>query len=228
MSNTQLQLKDLSEKNAKALATTVTKFLKSQGISLQHTKALDLAGTLCGFADWHGLQAAIDQKQAEEASQPIRMSYDEFLDKFKPIRNHLDDNANADGFAFETYGKEFEAVLAAYEKNPRSVWTCVEGDNSTWITEGLHHVNRMFYFITKKPALENRTYYIAYGHDEGDPCFEISVVNPETNDSQLIDTRHCTSAEEALELANIDYNEEVEGLLEEGQSRVIIVKQVTE
>lgn len=226
MSNSQLQLKDLSEKSAKALATSVTKFLATQGVALQHTKALDLAGTLCGFADWHGLQAAIVDKEAQDAKKPIQMSFEDFLEQFKPITNHLDDNANADGLAFETGGDEMAAVRAAYEKNPRTVWTCVEGEGTMWITEGLHHVNRMFYFITKKPALDGRVYEIPYGHDDGDLCFEISVLNPETNESEVLDTRYGCSAEDVLASAGIDYDEQVEGVVGEGQSRVIIVKQI--
>lgn len=226
MSNSQLQLKDLSEKNVKALATSVTKFLTTQGITLQHTKALDLAGTLCGFADWHGVQAAIVQKGTEDAGKPIRMSYEDFVAQFKPVTNTLNDNANAEGFAFETSGAEFEVVKAAYAKNPRSVWTCVDGEGTMTISEGLHHVNRMFYFITKKPALDGRMYDIPYGHDEDDLCFEVSVRNPETGETQLIDTVYCESAEEALERADVDYTEEVDGVVEEGASRIILVKQV--
>lgn len=226
MSNSQMQLKDLSEKSAKALATSVSKFLSTQGITLQRTKALDLAGTLCGFADWHGLQAAIVRKEADEAKKPIQMSYEAFLENFKPIANSLDVNASADGLAFETYGDEYAAVLAAHAKNPRSVWTCIEGEGTMWISEGLHTVNRMFYFITKKPALDGRYYEIPYGHDEDDLCFEISVLNPETKESEVLDTRYGLSAEEVLEGAGIDYDEEVPGVVEVGQSRVIIVKQV--
>lgn len=226
MSNSQLQLKDLSEKSAKAVATSVTKFLAAQGIELQHMKALDLAGTICGFADWHGLQAEIARKAAEEAKQPVKMGYDDFIKKFKPISNSLDSDAPADGFGFETYGEAYEAVLAAHKRNPDTVWTCVEGEGSRWIVDGLHQVNRQFYFITKKPAQPGQCYAIPFDHDEDDLCFEISVLNPETNESEVLDTIYESSAESALERANIDYQEEIEGVVEEGQSRVIIVKQV--
>jgi hypothetical protein len=226
MNNSQLQLKDLSEKNAKAIATSVTKFLASQGINLQHTKALDLAGTLCGFGDWQGLQAAIVRKEADEAATPIKMSYEDFIEKFKPIKNTLCDHANADGYAFALKGAEYEAVLAAYERNPGTVWTCTEGDASMWIGEGLHSVNRQFYLITKKPAQAGRFYEIPYGHDEGDLCFEVSVMNPETRESEVIDTMYESSADAVLDRIDIDLNEEFEGVVDAGQSRVIIVKQV--
>lgn len=95
-----------------------------------------------------------------------------------------------------------------------------------WISDGLHTVNRMFYFITKKPALDGRFYEIPYGHDEDDLCFEISVLNPETKESEVLDTRYGISAEDVLEGAGIDYDEKVPGVVDAGQSRVIIVKQV--
>jgi hypothetical protein len=226
MNNSQLQLKDLSEKNAKALATSVTKFLAAQGITLQHTKALDLAGTICGFGDWHGLQAAVSRKEAEEAATPIKMSYEDFVEKFKPVKNTLCAHANADGFAFAVTGSEYAAVLAAFERNPGTVWTCTHGDGTMWITEGIHRFNREFYLITKKPAQDGRFYEIPYGHDEGDLCFEVSVMNPQTRVSELIDTIYDSSAEDAFERAGIDLEDEIEGIVEEGQSRVIIVKQV--
>jgi hypothetical protein len=226
MSNSQLNLNDLSEKSAKALATSATKFLAAQGITLQHTKALDLAGALCGFADWHGLQAAVSRKEAEEAATPIKLSYEEFLDKFKPVKNTFDKHASGDGFGFAIRGEEFGAVQAAYERNPGTVWTCVEGEGTMWITEGLHAVNRQFYFITKKPAQAGRFYEIPYGHDEGDLCFEVSVLNPKTGESEVLDVIYDSSAEAVLERMDIDYQEEVEGVVKAGKSRVIIVKQV--
>lgn len=224
--NSQLQLKDLSEKSAKALATSVTKFLAAQGITLQHTKALDLAGTICGFGDWHGLQAAVSRKEAEEANTPIKMSYEDFLDKFKPVKNTLCAHANADGFAFALSGPEWAAVQEAYERNPGTVWTCTEGDGSMWITEGVHQVNRQFYLITKKPAQAGRFYEIPYGHDEGDLCFEVSVMNPDTRESEVIDTIYDSSAEAVLDRIDLDIDEEFD-VVEAGESRIIIVKQIS-
>jgi hypothetical protein len=226
MNNSQLQLKDLSEKNAKAIATSVTKFLAAQGITLQHTKALDLTGTLCGFGDWHGLQAAITRKEEEEAKTPIKMSYEDFIEKFKPVKNTLCDHANADGFAFAPSGKEWEAVREAHERNPGTVWTCVEGEASMWITEGVHQVNREFYLITKKPAQAGRFYEIPYGHDAGDLCFEVSVMNPDTRESEVIDKIYDSSAEAVLDRIDLDMDEEFD-VVEAGESRIVIIKQVS-
>jgi len=74
------------------------------------------------------------------------MTEDEFLEHYKPIKNHLDDNASWDGCMFETYGKELEFVKAYDGKH---VWTLLEGDEGTYISSGFHFVNRMGYLITE-------------------------------------------------------------------------------
>ena len=226
MKNSQLQLKNLSEKNAKALASTVTKFLSEQSIVLQHTKALDLAGVLCGFADWQGLQAAIVKKHEQEASSTTPMSYDDFLTTFKPKLNHLSENANCDGYAFEISGEQFQEVVEMADKNPRQVWTCVEAEGTSYIIEGLHMVNRLFYLITINSAKKGRTYEVIYGHDEGDLKFEISVVNPATEASEVIDIVYGPSAQDVLERLDLDYEEEIQGVVDEGENRIYLVTQV--
>ena len=39
------------------------------------------------------------------------MDFEKFVNKYKPIKNHIDDNASYDGFMFETYDKELEFVI---------------------------------------------------------------------------------------------------------------------
>lgn len=227
MENTKLQLKDLNEKNAKALATSATKFLKSKGITVPHTMALDLAGVLAGYADWHGLQAAIVAAETERVRTPIKMSYDDFINEFKPIKNYLDDNASGDGCGFETYGAELEAVRAALEKNPRKVWTVVDAGGTSYIQEGYHHVNRMFYFITNKPAEEGRTYDIPYGHDEGDLQIEISVMNRETKEMTIVDTRFGSTLEEVVDMLDDLIDSEIDEIEEDGGKAIVILREST-
>lgn len=225
MENTKLQLKDLNEKNAKALATSATKFLKSKGITVPHTMALDLAGVLAGYADWHGLQAAIAAAEKERASTPIKMSYEDFLNEFKPIKNYLDDNASGDGCGFETYGDELEAVKAAWAKNPGKVWTVVDAGGTSYISEGYRHVDRMFYFITNKPAEAGRCYEIPYGHDEGDVQIDISVLNRDTNEETHVDTRYGSSVEEVVEMLDDLVADELEEIEEAGGKAVVLLRE---
>jgi len=75
--------------------------------------------------------------------------WDEWFNKFKPIKNHLDKYAGSDGsYMFETYGDEVEFVQA---QDPRYVWTEVQGDMSTLLVAGYAYVNRLCYYITEIP-----------------------------------------------------------------------------
>ena len=73
------------------------------------------------------------------------MTYDYWVDNFKPIKNHL---VKYDSITFETYGEEVEFVQKADNKY---IWTEVDGDSGTYIVAGYHWVNRIHYYITEKP-----------------------------------------------------------------------------
>ena len=84
------------------------------------------------------------------------MNLEEWFEKYKPINNHLDDNASfqdehGDGAMFETFGEELEYVLKIANTEPDRVWTYVDGDEGTWITNLYQLVNRIGYFITEVP-----------------------------------------------------------------------------
>src|SRR5215467_1136196 len=88
---------------------------------------------------------------AREISKTRRMWWPTFVREFKPMTNHLDDNAAGDGFMFETYGEELDFVR---KQNRSHIWTLVEGDNGRlYVVEGYHLVNRLGYFVAKVPAL---------------------------------------------------------------------------
>lgn len=78
---------------------------------------------------------------------------DQFYDRYKPIKNHLDDNASFDGCLFETYGKEIEHVLLVRDSEPNRVWTVVDADGQTIISNGFQLVNRIGYIITEIPFM---------------------------------------------------------------------------
>jgi len=80
------------------------------------------------------------------------MTYDEFLEKHKPIQNLIDENAGFDGMMFETYGKELDFVR---EQPSVNICTIIEGDDGElYVTEGYHLVNRFGYFILSVPFTE--------------------------------------------------------------------------
>jgi len=100
----------------------------------------------------------------------IQLTEDEWFEQFKPIPNHLDDNASfhdgEHGYMFETYGDEVEFVKA---QDSNRIWTYSDGDNGgTYITDGYHVVNRIGYFVTAVPYDDKQYYQIQLieGRDE--------------------------------------------------------------
>ncbi len=93
------------------------------------------------------------------------MTEDEWEATYKPIKNHIDDNASWNNTMFETYGEEVEFVNAQpYNK----VWTWVDGDEGTYVINGCHLVNRIGYFVCEVPWLDGQFIDIAIDSYEGD------------------------------------------------------------
>ena len=77
-------------------------------------------------------------------------TYDAWVREFKPITNNLVIHDNI--IHFETYGDEVEFVQ---KQNENNVWTEVDGDEGTYIVSGYHYVNRIHYYITTNPWIED-------------------------------------------------------------------------
>ena len=91
-----------------------------------------------------------------EDESPTHTEYqgwDEWAEKFKPIKNHLD--SDPDQLLFEIYGEEIEFVR---NYDPRYVWTNLQGDMSDLICAGYHYVNRIGYYITEVPWDDDMDY----------------------------------------------------------------------
>lgn len=106
----------------------------------------------------------------------VTISEDEFYEKYKPIKNHIDDNASWDGCLYETFGDEVQYCFELSKKENR-VWTIIECDNvqeeditgdieynqdlneddenydgpCLYIVSGFHYVNRQGFLITEVP-----------------------------------------------------------------------------
>jgi hypothetical protein len=84
----------------------------------------------------------------------IELTFDEWLDTYKPITNHIDTNASfqneeGEGIMFETYGEEVDFVK---QQDPNKIWMYGSGDDGgTYIWSGWGFVNRLGYFITEVP-----------------------------------------------------------------------------
>lgn len=80
----------------------------------------------------------------------IEMDFDEWVETFKPISNHIDENASFDGLMFETYGDE---VAFVKEQPENCIWTYGDGDDGgSYIWNSWSFVNRIGYFITEVPC----------------------------------------------------------------------------
>ena len=91
-------------------------------------------------------QAVIDDGSIWEGE----ISWDSWVEKYKPIKNHITKypNKDADYDMFETYGAEQDYVYSVDEK---LVWTEVQGDMSMLLLAGRHFVNRLNYYVCEVP-----------------------------------------------------------------------------
>ncbi len=107
---------------------------------------------------WQPEARKICEKIVADYSLPkdTNISEEEFLERYRPLPNHLDDNASFDfgdgGCLYETYGAELEYVRAQPKNR---VWTIIEGEGSPVIASGFHFVNRLGYVLTAKPFDDN-------------------------------------------------------------------------
>ena len=76
------------------------------------------------------------------------LTVDEWMDKYNPIKNHIDEGTSFDGTSFETYDEELEFVQS---QNPYNIWTLVCAEDEYYIVPGFRWVNRENYFVTEKP-----------------------------------------------------------------------------
>ena len=102
----------------------------------------------------------------------IELTEEEWFDKFKPIPNHIDENASFsdgdNGYMFETYDEELAFVKS---QEPNRIWTYCDGDDrGTYIFEGMRIVNRIGYFVTTVPFDDSKAYQIQISNDDVYVC----------------------------------------------------------
>ena len=86
------------------------------------------------------------------------ITYDEFVEKYKPITNPFvsdSDYSDDDNFRFAETGEEWEYVRDFYEQsieNTYKIFTQIEdADNNPVLVSGYHLFDRYGYFITQVP-----------------------------------------------------------------------------
>lgn len=95
--------------------------------------------------------------------QETNITEDEFVTKYTPIKNHLDNSASHDGCMFETYGEELEYINSIRNTEPKRVFTIIDNnDGWTGICAGYHWVNRVGYLITEEEWRDENEEYTIY------------------------------------------------------------------
>ena len=106
-----------------------------------------------------------------ETIQIKNLTEEEFYEKFKCEKNHIDTNASFSGCMFETYGEEIDYVFKMIKTN--RVITIIEGDldedeeyrtliddfgnkviepiSNLYYASGFHYVNRLGFLVLDKP-----------------------------------------------------------------------------
>ena len=97
----------------------------------------------------------------------IEMDFNDWCEQYKPIVNHIDNNASFDngdgGLMFETYGDEVEFVKS---QSPDKIWMYGDGDDGAgYLWSGWGFVNRIGYFITEVPCPPNTTIQVLVSHN---------------------------------------------------------------
>lgn len=102
----------------------------------------------------------------------VDLTWDEWVEKFKPIKNHITKYAEPDSQyqSFETYGAEVEYVQTKIDD--RLVWTFGDGDMCTYLSNGYHYINRVSYYVCTVPYEEDTEYQIIVSTEEECKCYK--------------------------------------------------------
>jgi len=97
----------------------------------------------------------------------VSLTWKEFEEQFKPIKNHL--VPDPDQQMFETYGDEVEFVIS--QVVDRKVWTYSDGDMCSFVSNGYHYINRIGYYVCEVPYDEDTEYEIITSTEEECECY---------------------------------------------------------
>lgn len=225
MKNSSIELKSQDEKTAKAVAGTIGRFLTDKGITLPRTQVLDLVGVLTGHADWRSLNAHLEAEAVKRRGTPQQISREDFIKRFKPMKNPFDKHAEFDGFAFGIRGEAFAYVESILASDPSRVWTVTDGDTSQWLSSGYHYVNRQFHVIAHVPLKDGEDFEVPYGHDLGDKLYKVSVYD-DPGAEIYSDEVYATDARDAREQLQGDIEAETEEMREAGEAFYVYVEEV--
>lgn len=76
------------------------------------------------------------------------MTLFDWMNTYKPIPNHIDEDSDLDGRLFGLHGDE---LIYVDSMDINNVWTVLDVDDSFYIVNGFHYVNRAGYLISAVP-----------------------------------------------------------------------------
>ena len=133
-------------------------------------------------------------------------TYNDWAEKFQPIKNKISKYADDSLIHFETYGDEANYV---FEQPNENVWTEVDGDEGTYIIAGKHFVNRIQYYITTNPWTDEFTEVPSWAYRMCDCLTEENNYEPDPNctecDEGTIDIP-CETVEDLVQLYGPEAN----------------------
>lgn len=93
----------------------------------------------------------------------MRITLDDWIETYEPIKNTITPDAECDGELFETYGPDYAFIKAIAVIDPDRVWTYCDDDyGNVCIVSGHHLVNRIGYFITKHGNKTGKELYVDF------------------------------------------------------------------
>jgi hypothetical protein len=90
-------------------------------------------------------------------SKSARISYQNWVAKYRPIKNPFNEASPYNGCLFENYGEILQRIGF---QNSRIIWSLIDFGRKTRIVQGLQLVNSLGHFITEVKAPANRHFSI--------------------------------------------------------------------
>lgn len=110
----------------------------------------------------------------------VSLKWSEWEEKFRPIRNPINNPQDLPYYAFETYGDEYDFVKGQIEGN--HVWTELYSDGVSAIYSGHYFVNRLVYYVTEVPYEDDTDYEIILSTEVECECYSEDYEHGEYGD----------------------------------------------
>ena len=96
----------------------------------------------------------------------MKLTEEQFDERFTILKNHLNDDAEMDGHMYETYGKDLKHILELSNNSSTKgyVWTyCDDDDGHPAFVSGYHLVNRIGYLLTNQLVEDGKEFSVKVG-----------------------------------------------------------------